>query len=162
MRCPVSSGNRGVLALGSAPTSLCLEHPKADKITILAGNRDSISFPIRQNGYGLKVKGVHFHDYDDVNRSNFQYVVVGVDPNTTKIIRDQLMHSLHAKDIIVHAIFTPANTSWNPTPINTQDLYTISQTPMHFTKSNAPSDTRINDEEVQSLCSAIIHKLTSN
>ena len=60
MGTPVSSGNRGVLALGSSLASLCLSHCGADKVTILVGNRKPATFRIRHQEQSINVEVVNF------------------------------------------------------------------------------------------------------
>jgi colanic acid/amylovoran biosynthesis protein len=60
MGSPVSSGNRGVLALGSSLASLCLDHAGATEIVFFLGNRDNEPFPIRHHGRNIPVRVVNF------------------------------------------------------------------------------------------------------
>jgi len=60
MGSPISSGNRGVLALGSSLASLCLSHSGADKIQILVGNANTTPLEIRHEGKRLTVEVVNF------------------------------------------------------------------------------------------------------
>lgn len=60
MGCPVSSGNRGVLALGSSLASLCLNHAGATEVSFFLGNADAKPFPIRHNGQTFPVKVVNY------------------------------------------------------------------------------------------------------
>lgn len=51
--------------------------------------------------------GITFHDYDDVERSNFQYVAIEIDEAAAGISRDGLMHALHQRQIMVRRYFYP-------------------------------------------------------
>ena len=60
MGSPVSSGNRGVLALGSSLASLCLKHPETEKVQILVGNANNAPFFIRHNEKIIAVEVVNY------------------------------------------------------------------------------------------------------
>ena len=60
MGTPVSSGNRGVLALGSSLAGLCVEHAEAKKLRILVGNANDNPFPIKLNGKPSNVEVVNY------------------------------------------------------------------------------------------------------
>lgn len=110
------------------------------------------------------LRGVHFHDYDDVERSNFQYVVIEIDPNLAKINRDQLMQSLHAQGIMVRRYFYPGCHKMEPyTTQHPGLLHNLPNTDALCEKVMAlPTGTGITEEEVEQVCSAIIDELTSS
>lgn len=51
--------------------------------------------------------GITFHNYDDVERSNFQYVAIEIDQDAAGISRDELMYALHKQEIMVRRYFYP-------------------------------------------------------
>lgn len=51
--------------------------------------------------------GIRFCDYDDVERTNFQYVAIEVDESKAGKSRDELMLALHAQNIMVRRYFYP-------------------------------------------------------
>ena len=71
---------------------------------IVAANRRNLD-QYRRELNGLR--GVQLHDYDDLERCNFQYVVVEIDPTAAGKDRDELMARLHAERIIARRYFHP-------------------------------------------------------
>lgn len=51
--------------------------------------------------------GVRFLDYDDMERTNFQYVAIEIDASFTGVSRDEVMHALHEEQIMVRRYFYP-------------------------------------------------------
>ena len=60
MGTPVSSGNRGVLALGSCLASLCLDDAGADEVILFLGNSNTKPFPIRHHGQSIQLRVVNY------------------------------------------------------------------------------------------------------
>lgn len=51
--------------------------------------------------------GIRFRDYDDMEETNFQYVVIEIDESAAGISRDSLMYGLHARNIMARRYFYP-------------------------------------------------------
>ncbi|MEI8340375.1 MAG: DegT/DnrJ/EryC1/StrS family aminotransferase [Verrucomicrobiota bacterium] len=54
-----------------------------------------------------KFPGIRFLDFDDVERANFQYVVIEVDEERAGLSRDALMAHLHANGILARRYYYP-------------------------------------------------------
>jgi len=53
------------------------------------------------------VEGIRFCNFDDMEQSNYQYVVIEVDPQTAGLSRNQLMNHLHSEGIMARRYFYP-------------------------------------------------------
>jgi dTDP-4-amino-4,6-dideoxygalactose transaminase len=53
------------------------------------------------------VPGVRMITYDEVEKSNYQYIVLEVDETVTSVSRDQLVEILHAENVLVRRYFYP-------------------------------------------------------
>lgn len=60
------------------------------------------------------IPGIRFCDYDDVDLTNYQYVVIEIDEARTGISRDALMQALHASGIMVRRYFYPGCHRFEP------------------------------------------------
>jgi dTDP-4-amino-4,6-dideoxygalactose transaminase len=54
-----------------------------------------------------ELPGISVIDYDPAERNNYQYIVIEVDPEVCPRNRDQIVESLHAKNIIARKYFWP-------------------------------------------------------
>lgn len=54
-----------------------------------------------------ELPGIILLDYDEHERSNYQYVVLEIDETTTGVSRDQLMQILHAERVLARRYFYP-------------------------------------------------------
>lgn len=50
---------------------------------------------------------MRFIDYDEMEQSNYQYIVIEIDSAHAGITRDELMKKLHAEKIMVRRYFYP-------------------------------------------------------
>jgi dTDP-4-amino-4,6-dideoxygalactose transaminase len=53
------------------------------------------------------VPGISVIDYNPVERNNYQYVVIEVDPEVCAINRDEIVEALHAENVIARKYFWP-------------------------------------------------------
>lgn len=53
------------------------------------------------------IRGLKVADYDPSERSNFQYIILEVDPKTCALTRDELLAVLHADNILARRYFHP-------------------------------------------------------
>jgi len=58
--------------------------------------------------------GVTLLQYDEQERSNYQYVVLEIDEATTGVSRDQLMNILHAENVLARRYFYPGCHNMEP------------------------------------------------
>lgn len=53
------------------------------------------------------VEGISFVEYDEKESPNYQYVIIEVDQNGTKLTRDELVSILHAENVLARRYFYP-------------------------------------------------------
>jgi dTDP-4-amino-4,6-dideoxygalactose transaminase len=58
--------------------------------------------------------GVTLLQYEEQERSNYQYVVLEIDEATTGVSRDQLMNILHAENVLARRYFYPGCHNMEP------------------------------------------------
>lgn len=51
--------------------------------------------------------GLRLYEFDEVERNNFQYLIIEVDPQVCPLSRDELVQVLHAENVIARRYFTP-------------------------------------------------------
>jgi dTDP-4-amino-4,6-dideoxygalactose transaminase len=54
-----------------------------------------------------QLPGISVIDYDPVERNNYQYIVIEVDPEVCSRNRDEIVEALHAKNIVARKYFWP-------------------------------------------------------
>jgi len=54
------------------------------------------------------IPGLHVITYDEAEKCNFQYIILEVDEQVTRINRDQLVQVLHAENVLARRYFYPA------------------------------------------------------
>jgi dTDP-4-amino-4,6-dideoxygalactose transaminase len=54
------------------------------------------------------IPGLHVITYDEAEKCNYQYIILEVDEQTTRINRDQLVQVLHAENVLARRYFYPA------------------------------------------------------
>ena len=97
----VHLGTNGKLSEIHAAMGLaCLE----ELPNILDANRSAYQ-QYRDRLSGLP--GIAFHNYDDVERNNCQYVVIEIDEKAAGASRDEVMFALHAEGILARRYFFP-------------------------------------------------------
>ena len=103
------------------------------------------------------VPGIRVLDYDDMERTNHQYVILEVDETRAGLSRDDLMKRLHAENIMVRRYFYPGCHKMEPYA----SLYPrmASQLPVTDAVSSRvlslPNGTGVEDEDVNRVCAAI-------
>ena len=105
--------------------------------------------------------GVHFHDYDDVERSNFQYVAIEIDAAKAGCSRNELMHALHAREIMVRRYFFPGCHRMEPyASMYPQEEGTLPATEALCERVLVlPTGTGVSAEDVDRVCDAISAEL---
>lgn len=58
--------------------------------------------------------GIHFMRYEETERCNYQYVILEVDEQITGVSRDQMVHILHAENILARRYFYPGGHNMEP------------------------------------------------
>ena len=59
-----------------------------------------------RDGLG-SVPGIRILRYDDVERANYQYIILEIDPEETLLERDQIIECLHAERVLARRYFFP-------------------------------------------------------
>ncbi|MCB1092541.1 MAG: aminotransferase class I/II-fold pyridoxal phosphate-dependent enzyme [Verrucomicrobiae bacterium] len=101
--------------------------------------------------------GVSFRDYDDVQKTNYQYVTIEIDGETSGVTRDDVMHALHSRQIMVRRYFYPGCHRMEPYA----SLYPRLASQLPITDSVCervlvlPTGTGISTEDVDRVCDAI-------
>lgn len=67
------------------------------------------------------IRGVSLMQYSSADRSNYQYVVLEIDPAETGINRDQLIQVLHAENVLARRYFYPGCHKMEPYRSNSPD-----------------------------------------
>ena len=103
------------------------------------------------------LRGVRFCDYDDVEKTNYQYVAIEIDENAAGISRDALMRSLHDQAIMVRRYFYPGCHRMEPYASQQPNLAArLPQTELLCQKVIVlPTGTGVDDEDVTNVCVAI-------
>ncbi len=101
--------------------------------------------------------GIHFHDYDDVERSNFQYVAIEIDESEAGITRDALMEALHLEQIMVRRYFYPGCHRMEPyatqAPVPENHLPETDRLCQRI--MILPTGTGVSESDVDRVCNAI-------
>jgi dTDP-4-amino-4,6-dideoxygalactose transaminase len=58
--------------------------------------------------------GIHLMRYEETERCNYQYVILEVDEQITGVSRDQMVHILHAENILARRYFYPGCHNMEP------------------------------------------------
>lgn len=53
------------------------------------------------------IRGIRFFNYDHIEQTNFQYIIIEVDSKEVKLTRDELMQILHSQNIRARRYFYP-------------------------------------------------------
>jgi dTDP-4-amino-4,6-dideoxygalactose transaminase len=100
---------------------------------------------------------VRFLDYDDMEETNFQYIAIEIDAAIARATRDEVMHRLHAQQIMVRRYFYPGCHRMEPYA----SLYPrlAGQLPVTDAVCSKvlilPNGTGVSPEDVDRVCSAI-------
>jgi dTDP-4-amino-4,6-dideoxygalactose transaminase len=119
--------------------------------------RTNLSHYHRYRARLSNLPGVRFCDYDDVERSNYQYIAIEIDSVVTGITRDEVMHALHAQQIMVRRYFYPGCHHMEPYA----SLYPRLAGQLPITDEVCqkalilPTGTGMNAEDVDRVCGAI-------
>jgi len=107
------------------------------------------------------IPGIRFCDYDDVEMTNFQYIVIEIDPSEAGITRDELMFALHAENIMVRRYFYPGCHRMEPYASTYPELSTrLPKTESLCSKVLIlPTGTGVSEFDVQRVCDAISSRL---
>ena len=101
--------------------------------------------------------GLRFCDYDDVESTNYQYIAIEIDPSVTGVTRDELMHHLHAQQIMVRRYFFPGCHHMEPY----KSLYPRLSNQLPMTDALCqkvmilPNGTGVSSDDVDWVCDAI-------
>lgn len=104
-----------------------------------------------------RIPGVRFCDYDDVERTNYQYIAIEIDATVTGITRDEVMGALHEQMIMARRYFFPGCHRMEPYA----SLYPrlLDQLPITDEVCRKalilPTGTGVNAEDVDRVCHAI-------
>lgn len=101
--------------------------------------------------------GVRFLDYDEMERSNFQYIVIEIDGGVAGATRDQVMHDLHAQGIMVRRYFHPG--CHRVEPYTSLARHSAERLPVTERVCSRvmilPNGTGIRSEDVDRVCAAL-------
>jgi dTDP-4-amino-4,6-dideoxygalactose transaminase len=109
------------------------------------------------------IPGIRFCDYDDVDDTNYQYVVIEIDEKGAGISRDSLMQDLHAKGIMVRRYFYPGCHRLEPYASDYPDPYLrLPNTEIVSEKVLIlPTGTGVTDDDVGRVCNSIMMAVKS-
>jgi len=110
----------------------------------------------RQSLSGLP--GIRFYNYDDVEETNYQYIVIEIDEQIVGTSRDALMERMHADGVMARRYFYPG--CHRMKPYVTRYPGQTGQVP----KTDAlcsrvlvlPTGTGVNEEDVERVCGLIV------
>lgn len=115
--------------------------------TVVAANRENYE---RYRGGIASIKGLRLYNYDEIERNNFQYVVVEVGDDFP-VSRDEVIAALHAENILARKYFWPGCHGMSPY----RDLYPHARLMLPVTERVAdrvivlPTGTTVDSEHVQ-------------
>ncbi|MGB2403333.1 MAG: DegT/DnrJ/EryC1/StrS family aminotransferase [Akkermansiaceae bacterium] len=101
--------------------------------------------------------GIRFCNYDDVEKSNYQYIVIEIDNDDCAIGRDSLMNHLHASGVMARRYFYPGCHNMEPY----MSLYSDKQKKVPMTDKLTsrtlilPTGTALTADDVDRVCDCI-------
>ena len=116
----------------------------------------------RQNYHAYKaalkgMPGVHLIDYDESEKSNYQYVVVEIDEPAAGLSRDNLVAILHAENVLARRYFHPGCHKMEPYRSCFPHAGLLLPVTEKLTTRvmSLPTGTAIGDAEIATICSII-------
>jgi dTDP-4-amino-4,6-dideoxygalactose transaminase len=123
---------------------------------LIAVNREHY----RRYRAGLRgIRGLSVLEHDEQEQSNFQYVVVEVDPDQLLLDRDQLVRLLHAENILARRYFFPGCHAMEPYRSQFPEArLRLPHTERLCTRvMTLPNGTSVRPEDIDTICSILRH-----
>jgi dTDP-4-amino-4,6-dideoxygalactose transaminase len=103
------------------------------------------------------IAGIHFMQYNEDERNNFQYIILKIDEQTTHISRDQLVAVLHEENVLARRYFYPGSHKMEPYRSyfpNAGLLLPVTERIVQQIMS-LPTGTAVGHKEISSICDII-------
>jgi dTDP-4-amino-4,6-dideoxygalactose transaminase len=114
---------------------------------------------------GLKnVKGIDFIEYNERDSPNYQYVIIEIDKNETKLSRDEIVAILHSENVLARRYFYPGCHKMEPY----RSYYPHAGYLLPVTESKSekvislPSGTSTTKEEITKICEILKYTIENS